>query len=1019
MRKADSDTSKVEFPLLKKILGWLVGIAFLLYIPLLVYQETYYQGPAVSVGVVVAHPREPETIYVGVGEEGVYKSTDAGLTWTAINSGLTASNAYDSLSRLDVYKWSLRLDPYAWATHSIVRSMLTNVEVCALAIDPQRPEHLYAGTKRNGIYKSINGGAHWIRVDDNLLSDNRIYAFAIDSTSGIVYAGTDKGVYTGTNDGRKWSPSGLPEFYSVYTLLVDSDTVTTIYAGTNGGVYKSTDEGATWSPANDGLPTYYAIRSLVIDSSVTPSAIYAATSGVGIYRTTNGGKHWVPSDEKAAYSINALAIDPSDNTSEPTKLYAGVDRSVWKSTDGGKSWTEVALQRPSTDLSYAYANAPISALMVHPDTNIIYVGDAEGNLYVGTDGKADWIETDRIEIDREFYGIRGRVSASWGRLYTRSLMYTVTLILFLKFFKASKPWQVNLAAVGVFIFILVPSLQYFRHHRSWGNTHCITSLVADTSRPTLYAAAGDGGFLRSSDNGTTWETIKYFNVENSQEFVESTYTLAMNPDSSELYIGTSEGIFRSLDKGESWSPANEGLPGLETFTHTFTIGAGTPITTQVTLALDPADAIAIDPVITTTVYVAIKDWGIYKSLDSGNTWMATAFPKHYSVHTLAVNPFTTTTLYAGTNGGLYRSMDNGDSWVPISHMEIPAYYNIHCIAIHPFTPTLLYIGTDGGVYKSTNNGDNWIGVNKGLPDFSVRALAIDPTETGTVYAGVDGFVYKTVDGGENWVEIDIGSNDNRNISSLALNPTENSLHIGTQSCYIYSGVVGGVEWSGHKLDAGRVEEFISWLIDYWVSAGKLVGVCAGIILALVLLWLVWQFLLQARDRVREIGATIDSALWWESLGIIYVNVVHTIKLILQPYIVGIRKFELTDVTSGKLIRKIAADTQQLSKDGQSVLRRLRQRLSRIWQRLAEHGIWAEVAAGIILTISAGLLLNPLGDFLERTRCCVCAGTVLILPVAILMRAYFRMQSEAGSDNNQQSITTERQHKANSSPQATK
>src|SRR3989442_1419044 len=123
-----------------------------------------------SIGALAIDPVTPSTLYAGAYSGGVFKSTDGGGGWTAVNTGLT--------------------DGY----------------VLALAIDPQTPATLYAGTD-NGVFKSTNGGGSWSAVNTGLPNVTSVLALAIDPQAPTtLYLGTGSdGVFKSTNGGGSWS----------------------------------------------------------------------------------------------------------------------------------------------------------------------------------------------------------------------------------------------------------------------------------------------------------------------------------------------------------------------------------------------------------------------------------------------------------------------------------------------------------------------------------------------------------------------------------------------------------------------------------------------------------------------------------------------------------------------------------------------------------------------------------------------------------------------------------------------
>src|SRR5437667_179650 len=180
-----------------------------------------------SINALAMDPQVPATLYAGANGGGVFKSTDGGGSWSAVNTGLTST---------------------------FVR---------ALAIDPQASTTLYAGTN-NGVFKSTDGAGTWSPAN-NGLANLSVNALAIDpQTPTTLYVGAPGnpgGVFKSTDGGGSWSlaSTGLTN-PAVSHLAIDPQTPTTLYAGTvlsgtlAGGVFKSTDGGGNWSAATTWLP---------------------------------------------------------------------------------------------------------------------------------------------------------------------------------------------------------------------------------------------------------------------------------------------------------------------------------------------------------------------------------------------------------------------------------------------------------------------------------------------------------------------------------------------------------------------------------------------------------------------------------------------------------------------------------------------------------------------------------------------------------------------------------------------
>jgi photosystem II stability/assembly factor-like uncharacterized protein len=260
----------------------------------------------------------------------------------------------------------------------------TYPDVESLEVDPVNPATIYAGTNDN-IFKSTDGGNNWTPVNAGLPSYFYVYSLAIDpGTPGNLYAATySHGVYKSTNGGASWAAinSGLPLSTTagyVLSLAIDPATPTTLYAGTYDGVYKSTDSGGNWTAAGSGPPadtglslSYASVSSLAVDPC-TPTTVYAGTDW-GVYKSTNGGASWTY-PALPLTQVSSLAIDPVT----PTTLYAGATATldysgVYMSTDGGASWTAVDSGLP--------AQLSVISIAIDLATATLYIGTDQGGVY--------------------------------------------------------------------------------------------------------------------------------------------------------------------------------------------------------------------------------------------------------------------------------------------------------------------------------------------------------------------------------------------------------------------------------------------------------------------------------------------------------------------------------------------------------------------------------------------------------------------------------------------------------------
>jgi len=256
--------------------------------------------------------------------------------------------------------------------------------IAALAIDPQNPMTIYAGTHFAGIFKSTNGGGKWLPL---MGSPGVVNAIAIDPQNPTtLYAGTHPpgpGIYKSIDGGNFWSPlnTGL-DGVSVWHLVIDPSHYQTVYAGTALGVLKSIDGGNSWGFINTGLPLNIVVRVLAIDPQ-SPMTVYAGawdpqTLVGGLYKSINGGSSWdttMPGSE----AVSALAISPWG------RIYAGCGSGVLMSTNGGGSW--VPFNTGFTN------NLNVQTLVIDPSNphQTIFAGiQGGGGVFKSVDG-GDWV----------------------------------------------------------------------------------------------------------------------------------------------------------------------------------------------------------------------------------------------------------------------------------------------------------------------------------------------------------------------------------------------------------------------------------------------------------------------------------------------------------------------------------------------------------------------------------------------------------------------------------------------------
>lgn len=301
-------------------------------------------------------PKTPTTLYASVSDRGLFKSTDGGATWTTSSQGLgdafvgklvidstTPTTLYAVTGSDGIFK---SIDGGAhWA--SILRGS-TRIPVTNLAIGPQTSTTLYAGTNGGGVLKSTDGGMNWTALNGSFSTDynRRVLALVIaPTTPTTLYAATDFSLLKSTNGGMTWTAMnrGLPAL-RIPPLVIDPQTPTTLYAGS---IFKSTDGATSWV----GLTTrgLSGADALVIDPQ-TPTTFYSASYMAGIFKSIDSGLNWtavntgLPLHFEARVEATSLyVIDLAINPTTPTILYAQAasngGEGIFKSTNGGATWT--------------------------------------------------------------------------------------------------------------------------------------------------------------------------------------------------------------------------------------------------------------------------------------------------------------------------------------------------------------------------------------------------------------------------------------------------------------------------------------------------------------------------------------------------------------------------------------------------------------------------------------------------------------------------------------------------------
>jgi photosystem II stability/assembly factor-like uncharacterized protein len=268
---------------------------------------------------------------------------------------------------------------------------MTHSRVIALAIDPLFPANIVAGTKGDAVFKSYDGGQRWVSrrtgLDDVTISSVVHQLVFAPGSSNHIFAATSLGVFESEDGGETWIKrmDGMTEVLMVVTIDCDPRQPQTLYAGTSGGVYKSINGARSWSKVNNGLVASDVLKSsralgvtrIKVDPH-QPDTVYAATLN-GLYKTIDGGQSWTRIGETLSdQMLSDLILDPTHSH----VVYVANRNGVFRSEDGGSIW-----ESRNTGLS----NVNIRALAISPgDSDVLYVGTNGKGLFRSLDRGLSW-----------------------------------------------------------------------------------------------------------------------------------------------------------------------------------------------------------------------------------------------------------------------------------------------------------------------------------------------------------------------------------------------------------------------------------------------------------------------------------------------------------------------------------------------------------------------------------------------------------------------------------------------------
>lgn len=641
---------------------------------------------AMSIGAIAIAPSDPSVLWVGTGEannrqssswgNGVYKSTDAGETWT--NMGLVETQ-----------------------------------HIGRVVIDPHNPNvvyvaalgHLWGPNEERGLYKTIDGGKTWNRVlfinaDTGVVdvkmdpqSPGTLYAAAYQRRRmafGFNGGGPGSAIYKTTDGGVNWKKlvKDLPYLDGADTgrigLAIYRRNPAVVYAEVQhpkGGLYRSEDHGETWTKMSDVNPNPTYFSNFYIDPNndlrIWVAALQGSGQNAGVAYSQDGGKTFAPARGVRVHpDFHAMWIDPANSD----HIIIGVDGGMYLTHDRGLSW-EHSNQIPigqayevGYDMDRPYhvcagyqdngsACGPVATRNVNgilnSDWREVLVGDGFNNQPDQADPSLVYVESQDGSLLR-----LNLKTNEWANIVPEP--------------KAGEPpyrfqWNAPIALSDHDAKTIYFGAQYLFKSTDRGDSWSVISpdLTTGVDRNTL-AIMGrlPKDHILSRNYGVTW-------------FPCITRISESPVDANVVWVGTDDGNLQvTRDGGKHWNNVVERVPGVPKGAYVSGIepsrlGAG-------------------------AAYAAFdahrdNDFGIYVYLttDYGKTWTRASgdLPKNDgTVHVIREDPRNKNLLFAGTEYGAYLSFDKGTHWTLLSN-NLPTV-RVDDIKIHPREHDLI-LGTHG------------------------------------------------------------------------------------------------------------------------------------------------------------------------------------------------------------------------------------------------------------------------------------------------------------------------------------
>ncbi|MBK9409959.1 MAG: glycosyl hydrolase [Gemmatimonadetes bacterium] len=682
-------------------------------------------GPALMGGRiadVAVHPRDRHTWYVAAGSGGVWKTTNAGVTFTPI---FDAQPSYS---------------------------------IGAVAIDPAHPEIVWVGTGENvsgrhvgwgdGVYKSRDAGHTWQRMGlpqsqhiGKILIDPRDGNTVLVAAEGPLWsAGGERGAYRTTDGGATWTAVlSIDEHTGVTDLEFDPSNPDVVYAasyqrrrhvwgllagGASSGIHKSTDNGRTWRRVSAGLPAGDKGKIGLAVTAADPRLVYATIEANaeerGFYRSRDRGESWEKRNSYISGGTGPHYYQEIEASPVNADLVYQMDVFLQVTRDGGATFTNLE-----------------SGHDKHSDNHAMWIDPADGrHMLVGTDaglyetfdeGKrfrhfpnipASQFYKVALSDRAPFYDVLGGAQDMGTYIGPSRTMNQDGI--------RNQDWYVPLGADGYGVAFEPgdPDIAYMMEQEGF-------LFRRDRRNEELVTIQPRG---RAGDPPERWNWDSPIMVSPHQP--------------SRVYFG-SQRIWRSDDRGDRWTAISPDLTlGQERYAQRFYGRTWSVDALHDNAAMSKyatTTSISESSVAAGTLVVGTDDGLVQVTSDGGATWTRAAalpgLPALSYVNDVETSVHDARTIFVAADNHkmgdfapyLFTSSDLGRSWRSIAG-DLPRGTIVWAVQQDHVRPELLFAGTEFGVYWTPNGGTNWHKLTGGMPTTAVRDIKLHRRDNDLVAA---------------------------------------------------------------------------------------------------------------------------------------------------------------------------------------------------------------------------------------------------------------------------------------------